>query len=116
MEKPIFSTQKKDKLYNDISDMAQYYRQTRQTQRLNLIISVMYNLLILLFVVGSIMAVIKSGTLGSLFGDKLDLTRRFNCVSGEVHDTLKSYTEANYFIQMYNGSCTLYFENNKVKN
>jgi len=103
---------KKKQVYQDISDIAQYYRQTRQSQRINLIISVVYNFLILLFIVGTIMAVIKSGTIGSLFGDPQDLTRRFECVSGSINDTVKSYTEANYFKTMYGGTCTLYHQSN----
>lgn len=102
---------RKIKFYKDVNDIADYYRKTKTSQRLNLIISVLYNLLILLFVVGTIYSVVKSGTFSSLFGDKQDLTRRFDCQSGEVKDIVKTYTEANFFTQLYNGTCRLYHEN-----
>lgn len=99
---------KNKKFYKDVSDIADYYRKTKTAQRLNLIISVAYTFLILLFVIGVIYSTVKSGNINSLFGDPHDLTRRFDCASGSINDTVKSYSEAKSFIEIYGGSCSLY--------
>ena len=97
----------RERKLKDINDIADYYRKTKTTQRMNLIISVLYNLLILLFIIGTIMSVIRSGSIGALFGDQRDLQRRFDCVSGTTTDLVKNYDEAHAFVQMYGGTCKL---------
>jgi hypothetical protein len=90
----------------DISDIANYYRLTKATQMINLVISVVYNFLILLLIAGTIYSVFLSGT--SIFGDKQDLTRRFECKSPTFNDVVKTYEEAKAFVDMYKGNCYLY--------
>ena len=101
------NSEKRDKVLKDVSDIADYYRQTRNTQKLNLIVSALYNLLILLFIIGTIVSVVKSGTIESIFGEAKDLQRRFDCVSSSVNDSVKSYQEAQLFTQMFGGKCQL---------
>lgn len=99
---------KRDALLKDIRDIANYYRLTKSTQMTNLIISVLYNLLILIFIIGTIYSVVSNGSISSLFGEKADITRRFECKSSSFNDTVKSYDEAKSFMDMYKGNCYLY--------
>lgn len=92
----------------DISDIAKYYRLTKATQMINLVISVMYNFLILLLIGGTLYSVFISGTFSSIFGDKQDMTRRFDCQSGNIKDVVKTYSEAKAFMDMYKGNCYLF--------
>jgi len=96
------------KFLKDISDIANYYRLTKATQMINLVISVMYNLLILVLISGTLYSVFLSGTFASLFGDKQDMTRRFECKAGITTDVVKTYEEAKAFVDMYKGNCYLY--------
>jgi hypothetical protein len=111
MELKFKSVEQRKKFYADIGDVADYYRKTKTTQRINLVITVIYNLLILLFIIGTIMSVINAGGIDTLFGDGQDLKRRFDCQSGGITDTVKSYSEAKDFVDMYNGTCKLYHAN-----
>jgi hypothetical protein len=99
---------KRDELLKDIKDIANYYRLTKATTLINLVISIMYNLLILMFIIGTIYSVVSNGMISTLFGDKTDLTRRFECKSSSFNDTVKSYDEAKSFMDMYKGNCYLY--------
>jgi hypothetical protein len=99
---------KRDALLKDIRDIANYYRLTKVTTIINLVISIMYNFLILMFIIGTIYSVVSNGMISSLFGDKQDLTRRFECKSSSFNDTVKSYDEAKSFVDLYKGNCFLY--------
>lgn len=97
----------------DIHDIAEYHRQIRKFQKINLILSVIYTFLIFCFIAGTFFSLVKSGSLESFFGDKQDLARRFNCSSDKYSDIVKSYQEADDFANMYNGTCQLYHINNE---
>jgi len=99
---------KLQKFLKDISDIANYYRLTKATQMINLVISVMYNLLILVLISGTLYSVFLSGTFSSLFGDSKEMTRRFDCQSGNIKDVVKTYSEAKAFMDMYKGNCYLF--------
>jgi hypothetical protein len=99
----------------DIHDIAEYHRQIRKIQKVNLILSAVYTFLIFLFIAGTFYSIAKSGSLESFFGDKQDLSRRFNCSSDKYSDIVKTYQEADDFVNMFNGTCRLYHINGKEK-
>jgi len=91
----------------DIHDIAEYYRKTKISQIINLTLTVAYNFLILIFIIGLIITAIRSGSINSLFGSKHDLAREFICTSATASDNVKTYQEAQIFESMFGGKCAL---------
>lgn len=96
---------KRNRFYQDISDIALYYKQVRKAQQLNLILNFIYTFLILVFIIGSVVSVLSSGTLASLF--RTNVEKNFECVSGEIKDNVNTYTDAKIFVELYGGNCSL---------
>lgn len=98
---------KKTQIEKDINDIADYYRQTKSFQKYNLIVSLIYTILILIFIFGTIITLTNSKS--SIFGDKYELSRKFLCESKNKNykDIVKTYQEAKTFIELFNGTCVL---------
>lgn len=95
------------KLVDNFGYIGDYFKQTKQSQKINLIINIISAFLMVMLIGGMFYVGISSaGGLDGLF-DKATPNRYFNCSSATNKDIIRSFDDMKIYVEIYNGTCRL---------
>jgi len=98
------------KVVDGIDNIGQYFKELKKSQKINVIIGISIAVLFLLMMLGTLIFTLKIGGIDGII-DKYTPSRFFNCTSDLSNDTVRSYAEAEHFVNIFKeqgGKCLVY--------